>query len=57
MMRNTQDQDRRQLIIFALVCFGLIAVGFAWALWGDAASVIPVATPTPTVQEATPTLP
>jgi small-conductance mechanosensitive channel len=53
-MRNRLDQDRVQLIIFAAVCVVLIAIGFAWALWGDAASVIPVPTATP---EATPTLP
>jgi multidrug resistance efflux pump len=57
MKPDAQSQDRRQVIIFAVVCVALIAVGYAWALWGDAASVIPVPTATVTSDVATPTVP
>jgi hypothetical protein len=46
--------DRQQVIVFAVACIALIAAGFFWALFGDAASVIPVPPATP---QATPTLP
>lgn len=54
MITPHQRKDRTQILIFAAVCVILIVAGFAWALFGDASSVIPIATPTAGATPATP---
>jgi hypothetical protein len=58
MNRKYFEKDSTQLRIFLAVVVAMIVIGFAWAYFGDADSVIPIATPTPSVQEtgATPTV-
>ena len=48
--------DRQQVIVFAVACLLLIAAGYFWALFGDAASVIPILPATPELT-ATPIAP
>jgi hypothetical protein len=55
MISPRQQSERRQLLIFGLICIAMLIVGFAWAIFGDAADVTPVATATATVMQATPT--
>lgn len=52
MYKEFFQNDRNQILIFAFVCVAMVGAGFAWALFGDGASVIPIA---PATAEATPT--
>lgn len=50
MNRKYFEKDSTQLRLFLAVVIAMIVIGFAWAYFGDADSVIPIQTPTPTVQ-------
>ena len=54
MISPHQRKDRTQILIFIAVCVILIVAGFAWAVFGDASSVIPIATATAEATPATP---
>jgi len=57
MISPRQRQERQHLMILGLVCLATLIIGIAWAMWGDASQVTPVATATEILLTATPGTP